>query len=225
MSATLTKKHTCSCGRSFANEQILKYHERVSNHGPAEANEAAAAAEPTAPAAAEPAAPIAAPVHHENVAAETAPATPAVVAAAKPLVAKPLVAAAPVVVNEPVIAPLTVEADRAEQAYLAALEILRSKHAEQERLERREVTHQLVGEFVEFAGEMAVEAAQVGKRAVATGLSAAYQVLAKVVMVLIIVLFTVSIFGAGVGLVNLVANSASSAGVANAGAWGSVARI
>jgi hypothetical protein len=35
MSATLTK-HTCSCGRNFANEQILKYHQRVSKHEAAE---------------------------------------------------------------------------------------------------------------------------------------------------------------------------------------------
>ena len=41
MNATQAKTtHTCSCGRSFANEQILKYHQRVSKH---EAPEGAAA--------------------------------------------------------------------------------------------------------------------------------------------------------------------------------------
>jgi hypothetical protein len=182
MSATQTKKHACSCGRSFANEQILKYHQRVSKHT---SDEAASSPQVI---------PVEAPVEEAVLAEEI------------------LVAPAPA-------QPLQ------ETAFLAAIEVLRAKRAELEIDEwSGAASNQTVDEFVEFAGEVAVEAARVGKRAVTSGLSAAYQVFTKVVVLLVVILLTASLFTAGVGLVNLVASNGAPL-IGGHGAWTTVARI
>ena len=227
MSALPAKKFACSCGRTFANEQILKYHERVSNHGPVDAP-----AEGAAPAAR------AAEVEDDN------PLTAAVAAAARSNAApasvnnnsEMLVGPSPVAhpaeslrerqaaALAATAAPIETDAERAEKAYLAAIEILRSKRAEQESYDRSLAAGQAVDEFVEFAEDLALEAARVSKLAVRSSLKAGYQVFTKVLLVLFVFLVTAGMFTAGVGLVTTVADSSNSGGSASL-TWTSVARV
>jgi hypothetical protein len=274
MSAAEKKRYACSCGRTFANEQILKYHERVSNHGQSEAS--TTAAEPAVPAAVAPTNPMAvaaietpkpeeAPVctatqqpdpEEDNplaglasavavAARNNAPVAQARRSLAMRMQASSLVQASSAgeadavegssenlvthtIKGTPDVSTPALQGtpeERAENAYLAAIEILRCKRAEQETLDREAADHLVVDQFVDFAGEVALEAARVGQRAVSSGLSTAFQILTKVMILLIVVLLTASMFTAGVGLVTLVADCSSvPAGPAHA-AWTTVAGI